>query len=106
MPILLMKQICFLEINFIFRSLMNGGKTKEYIDYLSFMITRDKTNKTRNSWNNQAVLLRDKFLFYKYMKSNNLPVPDVFAVLNDDKIYDSNYEPFSLESLIGRRIIL
>lgn len=79
------------------------GETREYIDYLSFMITRDKANKTRNSWDNQAVLLRDKFLFYKYMKSNNLPVPDVFAVLNDGKIYDNNYEPITPESFVEEK---
>ena len=63
------------------------------------MITRDKTNKTKNTWDNQAVLLRDKFLFYKYMKSNSLPVPEVFVVLSDGKLYDSNYEPITLDSL-------
>lgn len=45
------------------------------------------------------MLLREKFLFYKYMKSNGFPVPEVFAVLNDGEIYDSNYETIALDSL-------
>lgn len=33
------------------------------------------------------------------MKSNGLPVPEVFAVLNDGELYDSNYESITLDNL-------
>lgn len=79
------------------------GNPEEYVDYLSFMIIRDKMNRTKNSWDNQAVLLRDKFLFYKYMKSNGLPVPEVFAVLNDGEMYNSDFEPIELDSLAAEK---
>lgn len=43
----------------------------------------------------QLVILRDKFTFYKYMKSCNLPVPEVFAIWKKEKLYDVNFNEIS-----------
>ena len=67
----------------------NRGIEKTYNDYLSFAHKRDEYNLIKEV-NSQVILLRDKYLFYKFMKSNNMPVPDVFAVLRNGKLYDSN----------------
>lgn len=60
---------------------------EEYIDNFSFIVTRNKVNKMKESWSYIA-LLRDKYLFYKYMSSNGFPVPDVFAIIKDNNLYD------------------
>ena len=51
--------------------------------------------------NCQITLLRDKFLFYKYMQSNGISVPEVFAVINDGRILSENLEDLSLDSFIN-----
>lgn len=76
-----------------------GCESNEYIDYLSFMRSRNKANKTEDSWDNQAVLLRDKFLFFKYMKANGIYVPEVFAVLENAELYNINFCKISQDRL-------
>lgn len=70
-----------------------------YVDYLSFMRSRDRANKTKDCWDNQAVLLRDKHLFYKYMKANGLSVPEVFAVTENGRLFNSEFEEIPIDSL-------
>lgn len=47
----------------------------------------------------QVCLLRDKLLFSKYMESNGMPVPEVFALINDGEIYNTRFEKILLEDL-------
>lgn len=71
---------------------------KEYIDEKGFWRGLDRVNYHRGH-NAQVCLLRDKFLFYKYMKVNHCPVPEVFGILKNGKLYDENMERKTLESL-------
>lgn len=61
----------------------------EYIDYYSFMISRNRVNRLDDWWSYVAIL-RDKYVFFKFMKSSNIPVPDVFGIINDGELYDSS----------------
>ena len=54
----------------------------DYQDYRSFMLTRNKANSIGNV-DCQAVLLRDKFLFFKYMQSCGINTPEVFATIGE-----------------------
>ena len=75
---------------------IKGTDKSDFIDYNVFKRTRERENKL-NSYMRQIVLVRDKFLFYKFMKSNNIPVPDVFGVVKNGKLYDTdwNEQPLS-----------
>ena len=64
----------------------------EYIDYYSFMESRNKLNRLDQFWS-YVVLLRDKYLFFKFMRANGLPVPDVFAVSVNGVLHDENMNP-------------
>ncbi len=44
-------------------------------------------------------MLRDKFMFYKYMKANSFPVPEVFGIIKDGKIYSSCLDEQSVDYL-------
>lgn len=82
--------------------LVNGNENeKEYIDYLSFAHERDEKNLIREV-NSQVVLLRDKLLFYKYMNSNSMPVPEVFAILLNNTLYDMDMNPVSEDFLLDK----
>ena len=67
-----------------------GSNVQEYMDYYHFMTSRNIAN---HMWqiDSQLELLRDKFLFYKYMKACNFPVPEVFAIWKTGKLYDVNF---------------
>ena len=67
---------------------MGGNSADEYMDYLHFMTSRNDANRI-GKVDSQVVLLRDKYLFYKYMKSQNLPVPEVFAVYKEGILYNN-----------------
>lgn len=69
--------------------LVGGNSADEYMDYWHFMTSRDEANRI-GKVDSQVVLLRDKYLFYKYMKSQNLPVPEVFAIYKDGILYDDD----------------
>ncbi len=64
-----------------------GSSDSDFIDYRSFMESRNVFNRV-GQLDSQIVLLRDKFLFFKYMRSYNMPIPDVFAVFFNGKLYD------------------
>lgn len=51
----------------------------------------------------QLVILRDKFMFYKYMKSCNLPVPEVFAIWKKGKLYDVDFNEIDWKQLESRK---
>jgi hypothetical protein len=72
---------------------------EEYIDFYSFMTSRNRVNRLGQviSYN---ILLRDKLLFYKHMKSNDLPVADVFAVITNGVLSDLSLNPVPWETII------
>ena len=81
---------------------VEGSEADKYIDYYSFMVTRNQVNKVA-SVDCQIALLRDKFLFYKYMKSNNLPVSDVFAIMYSGKLYDIDFNELKYEDIFDKK---
>lgn len=66
---------------------IKGSKTKGFIDENIFWKNLKDINNVGKSIS-QVPILRDKFLFYKYMKSINLPVAEVFAVMFERKLYE------------------
>lgn len=77
---------------------MGGVKQSEYIDYLSFRNSRESANRVGKD-DSQVVLLRDKLLFFQYMKSHGLPVPEVFAYVRDGKVFNLDFDEIEFESL-------
>lgn len=67
---------------------IKGSDATQYIDYLSFMKTRNVCNKVGLPVS-QIVLLTDKFLFYKYLSSNAIAVAPVFAFYKNGQVYDT-----------------
>ncbi len=72
----------------------NKQKTPDYIGYLYFMNARDNANKKGNKQ-----ILRNKFLFYKYMKSQGIHVPEVFAYIKDGKVYNTDEKEIDFSEL-------
>lgn len=75
-----------------------GSNQENFMDYYHFMTSRNRINRI-GQLDCQVCLLRDKLIFYKYMKANGLPVPEVFAVLRNQKLYDINMNEIQLASL-------
>lgn len=71
---------------------------EQYVDYLSFRNTREVANRVGRD-DSQVVLLRDKLLFFQYMKSHSLPVPEVFAFIRDGMVFNLNFEEISFDDL-------
>ena len=78
---------------------IDGTDTSGYIDAKTFMRTRDKMNGVRDNKKqyNYIVLLRDKYVFYKFLKSLNIPTPYCIGVTGhgktlilDDKLERNN----------------
>lgn len=59
-----------------------------YKDYRSFMIERNRMNRPYVP-ESQVSVLRDKFMFYKYMLQENLPTPEIFTVMLNGILYDT-----------------
>lgn len=77
----------------------NGGVEKSnYIDDLSFRISRGEANRVGRE-DSQVVLLRDKLLFFQYMNSHRFPVPEVFAYIRDGKVFNLNFDEIEFDSL-------
>ena len=77
---------------------VEGSSSEDFIDYLSFMESRNIANRI-GMLDSQVILLRDKFLFFKYMNSNNLPVPEVFGLISKGRLYDVQMNPIDWSSL-------
>lgn len=75
---------------------------EKYMDYWNFMISRNAVNRM-GQIDSQLILLRDKYLFYKYMNAAGLPVPDVFAVLRNGKLYTNNFDDIEIETLRDKK---
>ena len=78
-----------------------GSHPEEYMDYLNFMMSRNIVNRFKEL-DSQLVILRDKYMFYKYMKACNLPVPEVFAIWKKGQLYNVDFEPIAWETLENR----
>lgn len=77
---------------------IRGKSSKAYIDENSFWKKLNELNYSKGP-TSQICLLRDKFMFYKYMKSNHLPVPEVFGVIKNGKLYSTDLNEISVELL-------
>lgn len=64
---------------------------KKYYPYDLFLKKRDLFNKIGNP-DSQIVILRDKFLFYKFMKCLGYPVPQVKAVIINNQLFDEKMD--------------
>lgn len=63
-----------------------------YQDYSGFLKMRSETNLNgRNT--SQVVLLRDKYLFFKYLNMYHITVPEVYGAQINNKLVDSNLFP-------------
>lgn len=79
-----------------------GSNPEEYMDYWNFMVSRNIVNHM-GQMDSQLILLRDKYLFYKYMKAAQLPVPEVFAVFRNGKLYTNNFDDIEIETLRDKK---
>lgn len=65
---------------------------RSYADYFSFAFDRS-AKVTRQNY-----LLRDKYAFYRYMRSCGIPVIDIIAICNRGRLFTTDFEPLSEES--------
>lgn len=79
-----------------------GADGKKYMDYYHFMTSRNTANQL-GKIECQIALLRDKFIFFKYMKSCGLPVPEVFAVIRNQKLYDLDFNERTWDYLVSKK---
>lgn len=66
---------------------IRGSKSADYIGFREFMNLRNRYNQI-SRLDISVGILRDKFLFYKYMKANDLNVPEVFALQRNGTLFD------------------
>lgn len=83
-------------------------KTKQeketYLDYPKFSKIREKLNQGNFDYSYIA-LLRDKFIFHQYLKSLNIPTPQILVLLINGKIkYQINKSICSIEDLLNEDI--
>lgn len=71
---------------------------ENFVPNRAFMDQRNEKNK-KGEIDSQIVLLRDKLLFYRYMKQCGMKVPEVFGIVKNRKVYDLNFEKYSDEKL-------
>lgn len=75
---------------------------KEYIDNYSFYLSRGDANKIHFP-ESQTCILRDKRLFYEFMKVNGFPTPEVFAVIENGIVYDLKFNILGDEFLADKK---
>ena len=73
-----------------------------YMDYKSFMRARASKNGNGSDYG-QVPLLRDKYMFWKYMSAFHLPVPEVFAVRLGGKLLNQDLEPIPEKTLLEKK---
>lgn len=78
---------------------IKGSDSTAYIGFWEFACLRNSYNQLLR-FDNSIGILRDKFLFFKYMSVNNLNVPEVFAVVSDGTIYDNFFDPINTNVLM------
>lgn len=77
---------------------IKGRKSTDYIGFWEFAGLRNSYNQLLK-FDNSIGILRDKFLFYKYMKINGLKVPEVFAIERNGKLFDTYFNTFENEEI-------
>ena len=82
----------------------NFKNEKEYMNYIDFMYTRNEKNKVDEKYN-YIVILRDKYLFERYMNSNNIRTSKTIATIKNGKILDVNLEKIIDEKDIFNQIV-
>ena len=82
---------------------IKGSDPWVYLDYTkAFRRNRDRLN--RKGLRGSVVgIMEDKFMFYKTMKGFGLPVPEVFAFINNGVLFDVELNRISLEDLKDRK---
>ncbi len=82
---------------------LNKDKS-EYIDYFSFMRDRNKLNNLDEKYN-YVVLLRDKFIFEKYFKSNKINTATNIGIIVDGIIYDTYFNEINKIEDVFKKIV-
>lgn len=81
---------------------VSGPDQSKYMDYLEFRNTREEANRVGHD-DCEVVLLRDKLLFFDYMRSHSLPVPDVFAYIRNGKVFNMEYQEIPFQALTDEK---
>lgn len=74
----------------------------DYKDYLGFMLQREPANRF-GKLDSQVPILRDKYMFYRFLSTANIPTPEVFAVLIDGTLYDSTMSPMQEDEFLKEK---
>ena len=77
------------------------SEMSRYQNNKSFKMLRSQGNRN-SAANSQIVLLRDKYLFFRYMKGNHLPVPEVFAERINGVLRDNELNIISAQQVMDR----
>lgn len=77
---------------------IKGSSDKEFIGFWEFARLRNSFNQIKRLDNSTGVL-RDKFLFFKYMTVNHFPVPEVFGFQRNHVLYDTCFNEISLDQM-------
>ncbi len=96
------KEVC--KYYFLYGLDLKARSTKDYIAYTEFRVLRNIINfRQRENFKslytfNYLALARDKFLFYQYCKSLNIPYPKTIALIQGNSISWYNGEKMTFES--------
>ncbi len=97
------KEVC--SYYFLYGLDLKGHSPKNYVGYTEFRVLRNILNfryrenlRTLYTFN-YLVLARDKFLFYQYCKSLNMPYPQTIALLSKGKISWFNGSDIEYQSI-------
>ena len=71
----------------------------DYLDYRSFMKTRDEKNQV-GSPSSQIGILQDKYQFFRYMSSAGIPNVPVIGLIRDGSTYDADMIPVNENELL------
>lgn len=78
-----------------------GKNIDEYQDYSHFFSERNRLNNF-GCPSSQIAILRDKYLFYIFMSRIGMPVPKVFGVFIQGKVFDIDLNPVNDDYLINK----
>lgn len=82
---------------------VGAPEANKYKDYLGFMNERNAVNRP-TSPDSQCGVLRDKFLFWKYLQGTNVRTPEVFALFIDGQLYDTAQNPVEQKSFLENEV--
>lgn len=80
-------------------------KQNDYIDYKSFMNERNRRNGLYNSYN-YVVLLRDKFLFERYLGSFGIKTAHTIAVIENGEFKDLQLNKINSEDIFKKHVFI